>query len=423
MANEVPSLDDRVMPAHKLELTPEEAEFAATQGREADDPVPDPSSLSDETLEEEAAPPPQPADAGPSVKWPANDKDAPDYRHLSTSQILVDSTFRLTPDDIELVLSANRFDPHGKFKGDDATQNEVIAIAMRGLMLGQGRNEIENARSVEVIDARPDHSQFRCVVGFYIRTQDPGTRTLTLYSGSTVPNPMLMKAYFDKVAAHAHEPFEKCNMLPTGCYVCRVDHHKDIEPALRMAEPDDLKSDATCTVQRTFNDLTYGLDDLWDIAHPYDNVHCAYATFYNGNWRASFSSEGCITVRGRRTPTDQWAKFEAVLNKIGMQRRCDLVLLTGRDLAVASKLRGTNQADNAAVVQRELVCLRAGSTGEEVRRLRSKLGLPDGTYFGATVKKHLADKQSAMSAGKEIDGIYSPALDAQWGWGVLTAVA
>jgi len=51
MANEVPSLDDRVMPAHKLELTPEEAEFAATQGREADDPVPDPSSLSDETLE------------------------------------------------------------------------------------------------------------------------------------------------------------------------------------------------------------------------------------------------------------------------------------------------------------------------------------------------------------------------------------
>jgi hypothetical protein len=87
--------------------------------------------------------------------------------------------------------------------------------------VGQGKNEIENARSVEVTDVRPDHSRFRCVVGFCIRKQDPSTRTLTLFSGSTVPK-MLMKAYYDKVAAHVsiRPPSTRTGAgmsLPQGC--------------------------------------------------------------------------------------------------------------------------------------------------------------------------------------------------------------
>src|SRR5262249_20113451 len=150
-----------------------------------------------------------------SAKWPTNDADAPDYRHLSSSQVQPAATFELVPDDIELVLRANRFDPHGKFKGDDASANEVIAIAVRGLKLGAATEnpklEVENAQSINVTDIRPDHENYKCAIGFYVRTADASARRITLFAGSTVPNPFLMNAYRQKVLAHTPEPFEKCN--------------------------------------------------------------------------------------------------------------------------------------------------------------------------------------------------------------------
>jgi peptidoglycan hydrolase-like protein with peptidoglycan-binding domain len=242
---------------------------------------------------------------------------------------------------------------------------------------------------------------------------------VTLFAGSTVPNPKLMRAYRDKMIAHTPEPFEKCNMLPTGCYVCRVDRHHTIAPALRMADPADLKKDGQCTVVRTYNDLSYGLDDLWDFTVPYDNVHCSYAISKNSDWGAPFSSEGCLTVRGRSAPSDQWAKFQSVLSRIGRQRRCDLVLVTGRDLATAAKLRALGQSEDPVVLHRELVCLRVGSDSEEVSRLRVKLGIAEGTYFGSGVRKKLADYQKSNNL--PIDGIYTPALDQQLGWNVFAS--
>jgi peptidoglycan hydrolase-like protein with peptidoglycan-binding domain len=94
------------------------------------------------------------------------------------------------------------------------------------------------------------------------------------------------------------------------------------------------------------------------------------------------------------------------------------LLVTGRDLAIAAKLRASGQSANADVVRRELVCLRAGSTGDEVKRLRAKLALPDGNYFGPAVKKALVDEQKRRN--EPIDGVYSPALDTRWGWAVFS---
>jgi hypothetical protein len=406
--------DDKVIAPSKLELTAEEAQAADLQTRDADDPVPVSSTTGEDALE-------GPAAAAVSAKWPAKDADAPDYRHLSPSQIETPPSFQIVPDDIELVLLANRFDPHGKFKGDDATANEVIAVAFRGLTLGPSNEhpklEVENAQTIEVMDTRPDHENYKCAIGFYVRTADKTARKMTLFAGSTVPNPFLMNAYRQKVLAHTPEPFEKCNMLPSGCYVCRVDHHKNIRPALRMADSGDLSKDATCTVIRTSNDLTYSTDDFWDLCIPTDNVHCAFATSRVNKWHAAFSSEGCVTVRGSPAPTDQWAKYQAVLTRIGAMRRCDLLLVTGRDLAIAAKLRASGQAGDAAVVRRELVRLRTGSNSDEVKRLRAKLSLPDGSYFGPTVRKKLADEQARR--GTPVDAIFSPALDAEWGWQVF----
>jgi hypothetical protein len=59
-----------------------------------------------------------------------------------------------------------------------------------------------------------------------------------------------------------------------------------------------------------------------------------------------------------------------------------------------------------------------------VRRLRGRLSISDGpndVYFGANVRKALADAQKARNA--PLDGIYSPALDQQWGWSVFTGSA
>jgi hypothetical protein len=409
------TLDDKVIPADKLALTPAEIQTAERVTAAAADPVPPPDAGTTRMAAPMAA-------AAMTAKWSADDANSPDYRHLSASTAQPDATFTLLPDDIELVIASNRFDPHGKFLGQDASADDVIAIALRGLALGKATEvgsklEITDAPSVEVTDIRPDHQNYRCLVGFYKRTADVTKRSITLFAGSTVPNPFLMAAYRQKVLDHVPEPFEKCNMLPTGCYVCRVDHHKTIVPALRMADPADLANDGSCTVIRTFNDLTYGIDDFWDLCVPTDNVHCAFATSRVDSFQAAFSSEGCVTVRGLSAPSDQWKEYQDVLRSIGQTRRCDLLLVTGRDLAIAAKLRASGQSATADVVRRELVCLRAGSTGDEVKRLRIKLALPDGNYFGPTVKKALVDEQKRRN--EPIDGVYSPALDAKWGWAVF----
>src|SRR5262249_45344438 len=108
------------------------------------------------------------------------------------------------------------------------------------------------------------------------------------------------------------------------------------------------------------------------------------------------------------------------LTAIGMQRRCDLVLITGRDLAIAASYRAGNPPAGPAAVPSEFVRLRAGSHGTEVTRLASKLGISDSsdaTYFGAKTRRALINAQTSRRA--PLDGIYSPALDREWGWGVF----
>jgi hypothetical protein len=280
------------------------------------------------------------------------------------------------------------------------------------------RHEVENATSIEVTDVRPNHSDYRCLLGFYKRDADPTKRRLTLFSGSTVPNPHYMRGYYNKV--NFGTPFSTaCNMVPTGGYVFRVASHKGgtIKPALRMTDPDDLAQDATCTVLRTTNDLIFGVDDTWDTSTPFDNVHCTYVTGMKTEWEASFSSAGCLTVRGKQVASDQWAKFQAVLNLLGQGKRCDVVLLTGRDACIAAAIRLNGQSGDDIVLRRELVRLRPGSQSAEVARLREKLGLSAGNYFGPVTKKKLTERQTLQ--GQPADGIFTPELDTLWGWNVF----
>ena len=369
-----------------------------------------------------AAPKP---DRWAAVKWPARDADSPDYGHMTTSAALPLPAsgiaelgeFEITPEDIELVLGANRMDPIG--------YDDLVAIAVRGARLGKLKDkaptlEIEDVASAWVTEARPDHRTFQCLIGFYRRASIAADRKFSLFTASTVPNAEYVEDWY--LCANGRKASGEGNMLPTGCYVYRIGVHNSphagaIKPALRLTDSMNLHVDGTATVIRTKNDQSYGMDDVWCKTVPADNVHCSFQVDVVDGWGAPYSSAGCLTIRGKQTPTDQWAKAQAIMTKQGQDKRCDLALITGRDLAIAVQLRTTSQTADAATVQKELGRLRPGSQGTEVGRLQTKLGLEVTDYFGSALKKALVDEQSRRKV--PTDGIYSPALDTAWGWTVF----
>lgn len=332
----------------------------------------------------------------PAVAW-AKDEKHPDFAHLlaaAEAGIALPSVFKLTPDVLDLVIRANGFNPQGP--------DDTFVFALRGGLLAKGQR-IENEAAVEIQDTRPNHKDFRCTIGYYARKE----RKLSAYLASTVPNVGAMMSYYRMMRGGRGD---KSNMLPTGCYVFRVAHHKKVKPALRMTEPDKPGDDAFATVLRTHNDLVYAHDDLWDYCEPVDNVHCAYHF-------DRFNSAGCLTIQG---PDGQgpWAQFQRVLSRFKQNGRIDVLLVTGRDAAIAAQILAERRQDDAALVARCLGRLRQGSEGPAVAELQRKLALSDTGYFGAATRAALVKKERELGT-VATDGIYSPGDDEAFGWGLL----
>jgi hypothetical protein len=341
---------------------------------------------------------PSPYDA---VKWPMVDANAPDY--ANTASLSAPHKFVLDCDVLDRLISINGFSPFRK--------NGVLAFALRGATLDNGF-DAEKVDSVIVLDVRPDHIHFKCLIGFYFLDD----RKISVYTGSTVPCRKAVYLWPDKKG-------QQCNLLPNGLYTYFVWRHRTLRPALRLSRSNDSNSNLEqgqwATVLRTRDDKIFGIKDLWDEAQPYDNVHCSYYTSYNVDLGAYFSSWGCLTIRGKKTPTDQWEKFQDVLREIGSASQVDLMLLTGKDAALAALSIGPAPLLDA----NELIRLRVGSVGLQVKALQSKLGLEASGYFGYKTRKKLTDFQREMSSqnGGEAtaDGVYTPALDAVTGWGIF----
>jgi peptidoglycan hydrolase-like protein with peptidoglycan-binding domain len=417
---------DKIMPDQKIALNLAEDTLAVAWMSNVADPGP-----ADEDLDLSLADAPATHSPDPwaKIKWPEQDVASPDYSHLASSLTLPVPTsgvatlgeFELKPKDIELMLSANSMNPVGF--------DNTVALAIRGARLGKLADksatlEVEQVSSTWITELRPDHKNFRCLIGFYERDPDTTKRRITLYTASTVPNAEYVQSWFNY--ANGKTTSGVGNMMPSGCYVYRVGVHNSphagaIKPALRLTDSFDLHVDGTATVLRTKNDLSYGVDDVWCKTIPADNVHCSFQTTTVPNWGAPFSSAGCMTIRGHQTPTDQWKKAQAIMNRLGQGRRCDLILITGRDLAIAAELRRKSEAGDAATVRRELGRLRPGSQGPAVDRLQEKLGVERTSYFGSVTKKALVDEQSRKHV--PIDGIFSPTLDASWNWGIFDPIA
>ncbi|MXP66019.1 hypothetical protein E0493_21990 [Roseomonas sp. M0104] len=337
--------------------------------------------------------------AGPAARaaWNPVDDEQPDYRHLDTR--LAGGTAEITPEDIEALVAANSFAP----------KEGRIVFALRGARLAGG-DAREDVPSFTITDQRPDHRDFRCVIGVY----DPASRRLHAYQASTVPEAMYVEKCRRDFAAGVPVGSLTGNVLPTGCYTVTVGTHKagqpgEIPAVLRLS--DTPTGASRVVVLRSLDDATYDRRDRFVEAVPADNVH-------PGQRRSGFSSAGCLTLPGQfrhGQHSGSWAAFRkaAGFDESMLGKQFSLVLLTGLDAVMAAELRRTG-GDRSALRR-----LRHGSRGEAVSRLQEALGLaPDASrLMGPVTRAALARAQSARLGWA--DAIHSPEMDGLLGFAVF----
>jgi predicted chitinase len=317
------------------------------------------------------------------VHWAANDRDSTDYRHVADSP-LKGAPFQFTPDDLELLIKANAFEP--------IMDRGKIIFALRGaeLVALTGAAAEDKFRQIgrkvlNLRETRPDHQHFRCVIGAY----DTAQRQLSGFIGSTVPCRMAVYNYANGGSAS--------NMLPTGCYRMTVGTHTGHIGCFMEGED--------FTVLRSRKDYVFDTKDTWDNTFPGDDLHPSFS-----NSSADFSSWGCQTIRGDcPVGTDRFSgEFKDFRQTLGLRPGTadhgagySYVLLTGVEAAIANKM------GEGALAQ--LKSLRHGSNGETVRALQQKLGTTVDGKFRAKMTKALADYQ--MKQLGWADGIYDPEMD------------
>jgi hypothetical protein len=327
------------------------------------------------------------------VRWPSDDKNAPDYAYLH--EIHCDEVFDLSGEAIESLIMASRYAPD--------LSEDTIALAIRGAQLTQGDAQEEQS-SIKLKVVRPDHRSFNCVLGFYF----PKTRLISLFSGSTVPCRLAIKSYASGG--------DRSNLLPTGMYQYYIWRHKDLTPALRLASGNqttgELESGGQVTVLRSTNDFILGTKDFFDLSRPLDNVHCSYYLAEDQRLGASFSSWGCLTVRGTKEPSHEWARFQKVLENLGVGKSLNLILATGKELALAASGKASH-----------LTSLRQGSSGTEVSNLQEILGVGRSGYFGAITADRFTREERQLNVsngdGAVATGILTPKVAQMLGWDVF----
>jgi hypothetical protein len=335
------------------------------------------------------------------VRWVMNDHNHPDYVHLPPDA--KGQGFSFAPDDLERLIKHNRFEPHL------GSHNRLI-FALRGASLVGSAHAQEQRSELNLVDVRPDHMRFRCVIGIY----DTSTRKLSGYTASTVCNAGAVLACYNFYNGFSRD--KEGNILPTGCYEMCVGTHRGsvvVPGVFRLGSGPEVGSASKQTVLRSANDVTLGTQDVWDPCIPKDNLHPAFGT-------DRFSSLGCLTVRGTYSGQGrhegEWGKLRnaAGLNSdVGMGTRFDMVLLTGLDAATAASLRMRGITDDAAFDE-TVGCLRRGSQGPQVGKLQEKLSVAQTGTFGWETTLALAEHQKRVLGWAS--GTYGRNMDALLGF-------
>ncbi|MGF3021708.1 DNA/RNA non-specific endonuclease [Methylobacterium aquaticum] len=338
-------------------------------------------------------------------RW-APDALSPDYAHLD--ERAEGATFTLEAADLELLAELNAFPL-------DPAKARPVLFGLRGCGLVKD-HAAAGGRPV-LRDQRPDHHTPRCVLGAW----DRAAGTVAVFPGSTVP---------DRRAVRLWKTSRKAgNLLATGLYGYVVGAHATLRrDGTLNARPgcfllrETASRKRVVVVRRSSDDLQYQLTDMVDRTAPGDNIHPTFFTT-----QTDFSSLGCQVVVGSTDSGGNhkgpWAAFRTAAGQSGAGgtpgQRFQYMLLTGAEAAIASELRRTGRLAEPAA-RDKLRRLRFGSSGEAVRRLQARLGLPspDGT-LGAMTAEALHGFQRTLPPKRRSDGIWSPALDAVLGWDVF----
>jgi len=341
------------------------------------------------------------------VKWNPNDDEQPDYRHLP--KLPAGTTFDLTAEDIEALVKFNAF---------ATVPGPLLVFALRGAAIA-GADKRENVDTITIVDQRPDHRNYRCVIGVLNRE----TGRLWAYKASTVPNANALLSGFIKANRGVFEG----NILPTGCYTYTVGTHRagtsgEIRGVLRLSK---TSSGASVVIAlRSTNDVVYDRHDFWHQCAPADNIH-------PGRRSQGFSSLGCLTLPGdydmsTKTHAGLWADFRMALG-MGKKfaasdndRQYSVMLVTGQDAALAATLRASGEIADTTKAEAALMRLRFGSHGSAVAKLQQKLGLEldSSQLIGPVTRAALIAKQ--QQALGWADGIFSPEMDEELGLGLLS---
>lgn len=323
-----------------------------------------------------------------SVRWNPKDDEQPDYRHLDTS--FAGTAFELTPEDLDALITANEF----------ALLPGKMMFALRGASLGAPKRE--DVASVLITDQRPDHRDFRCIIGVYDRER----KKLSAYQASTVPNAAYVFKCYSMAKAGASMANLTGNILPTGCYTYTVGTHhpgtnREIPTVLRLS--DSASGASPAVVLRSISDTIYDRFDAFMTTTPADNVH-------PGQMSRGFSSAGCLTLPGfyaNGRHTGIWSDFRTALgvNSGSNGRQFSLMLLTGLDAAMAAQVRAGKRT--TADISR----LRHGSAGPRVGALQEALGIArqENPQLGPKTRQTLISRQVRQLGWA--DGVYSPAMD------------
>lgn len=326
------------------------------------------------------------------VHW-APDAQNIDYRHLGAA--LETRPFTLTPALLQRLCQLNRFDIN-------AGQDEVL-FGLRGCEFAVDHSIPGDwTTSADLSEAVPDHKQPRCILGVWKRS----TGRFRLFTGSTVPNWVLMERY--------REGGDHANMLPTGRYLFQVGTHR---AGTRGEVRGAFLEHGDFVVLRTLNDLEYAIGDNWDSGDFGDNIHPARL-----DGRAHppyFSSAGCQTIPGNVNDghhTGNWAAFRAAAGLSASSpasengRRFVYALLTGRD----ARLLAENHPEST------LLRLRFGSSGADVQGIQlglSTAGLlrsSSNGIFDAPTKMAYLRWQTARDSSTT-DGVVTPSDGASLG--------
>ena len=344
----------------------------------------------------------------PPIAWTADDQH-PEYNHLLVAErkgVAASKTFTLTPAVLDLIIAMNGYKPQGP--------GDTFVVVIRGGALSTG-TIFEQVASAAMEETRPDHKEFRCTVGYYHRKEG----RLSLFRGSSVPNVHYMSNYFKLKNNIPTRSSFFSNLLPSGCYRYIVGPHNKVIPALRLADHDNPNNSGEVTTMRTNADpaakaLTYDFNCLWDKCFPGDNVHCARTM-------TEFSSAGCQTIQGP-DGGGPWGKFQNVLQNHKAGTPFDLVLVTGKECAIAAHLIAQGQAAQKTLTEPLLMRLRHGSEGNAVKALQLALGIKPTGFLGAATKKALVEREKSFgSADVRPDAIFSPADEAAFGWTIFNA--